>query len=202
MITIGHIENYHIGLNQTWKGKKVSTLTGTEVLAMETELRKNANISKFVYEAGGEGEVYIAPCKPVEQKSNDVKKVYNIGGKSYNSLQELKEDAKNNGIVVTENCNGRSVVIRNGVVTINGIQQGTFDPDKQVILYVFGNTGDIDCQEGSVTVYGDVKEAIAHMGNISCTTIKGNAEAHMGNINATSIEGDAYASMGNIIYKK
>lgn len=201
-MTIGHIGNFHIGLNQTWHGKKVSTLSGTEALAMEAELRQLANIDKFVYEAGGEGEVYISlPSKTTQTKPKSNMSI-NIGGKHYSSWDEVKADAGNNGIIVTENCNGKSVTIRNGVVSLNGQRQCTFDPDKQVILYVFGNTGDIDCQEGSVTVYGDVHDATAHMGNISCETIKGNADANMGNINATTIEGDADASMGNIIYKK
>lgn len=201
--TIGHIGNLHVGLNQTWHGKKVSTLTGTEVLAMEAELRQIADIDKFTYEACGEGEVHISwPSKPVQTTKTSGKCSINIGGKHYSSWDEVKADAGNNGIVVTDFCNVKSVTISNGVVYLNGQRQCTFDPNKQVILYVFGNVGNIDCHEGSVTVYGDVHDATAHMGNISCNTIKGDAEAHMGNINATTIEGDADASMGNIIYKK
>lgn len=202
--TIRKIGNFHIGLNQTWHGKKVITLTGTEALAMEAELRQLANIEKFTYDAGGEGEVHVTwPSQPVQTQKTSGSVSINVNGKHYNSWEELKADAKNsNGIIVTECCNGKSVNIVNGKVFLGGKQQCTFDPDKQVFLYVFGNTGDIDCQEGSVTVYGNVQEATAHMGNISCNTIKGDAEAHMGNINATTIEGDADASMGNIIYKK
>lgn len=202
--TIGIIENFHIGLNQMWHGKKVCTLSAAEVLAMEDELRKFTSIGKFTYDAGGEGDVNITwPSEPVKTNTHNGRTCsINIGGKHYNSWEEVKADAGKNGIIVTENCNGKSITISNGVVYLNGQRQSTFDPSKQVILYVFGNTGDIECQEGSVTVYGNVADATAHMGNISCDTIEGDAEAHMGNISATTIEGGAEASMGNIIYKK
>lgn len=198
----------HIGINQTWHGKKVSSLSQAELLSMKNELKeKGFVINTFVFDQDGTGEVIESVTgkantyteKPKTDPLKARSTVININGKSYSSWSEAIEDAKKNGTTVIQS-NGSSVTIRNGVISMGGNRVGSYDDSQAVNIFICGDTGDVSCDNGSVTIFGNAKNVETNNGSIKAETIEGNAESNCGSIKAETIKGRVEANMGSVIY--
>lgn len=202
------IENQFIGLEQTFNGKRVADMSPSEIIAMERTLLQKADIKKFSYRQGGSGEVYVNASvtggNNNEQYSEQPQKPQsnfsiNIGGKYYNSWDEVMADTTNPHIInrMTIDGSGNKIVERQNRVYING-ELVCDKSQQQVVIVVHGNVSKVDTQTADVRVYGDCGSVETQSGNIEAETISGDADTMSGSIHAKTIKGDASTMSGNV----
>ncbi len=110
---------------------------------------------------------------------------------------------------------GNNVSMRNGVVIIDGVEQGEDFSKEQIInVEIHGNVDELSTGSGNVTtlsaksvktgsgnisVSGSIEgDASTVSGDIDSDIIKGNASSMSGNIKARTIEGDTSSISGDV----
>ena len=207
------IQEQHVGLDQTFRGKRIGDMNAAEILAFEKFMRSKMEIVKFVYDQGGSGEVYkeiegtqifnggnsfggVFTPPAHKQKS---KYSINIGGKHYNSWDEVMQDTDNPSIInkMTIDGNGNKIVEKNGIVYVNG--EPVIDKTQcPIYIVINGNVEEINTQMGDVQVYGDVEHVKTVSGDIKAETIECSCSTMSGDIRANEIGGNASTMSGNV----
>lgn len=199
------IENQHIGLDQTFKGKKVRDLSGSELVELQRFFREKFGVKSFSYDNGGEGELYV------EEDGNEVVNTpivggvlkmphtkITIGGKTYNSWKDVYYDKDIHSKTIITNGFSR-VVEENNMVYVDG----ELVCDKsltQVVIVIQGSAESVETQSGDVYVEGNVNEVNTQSGDINAQKIDCDCSTMSGDIRATIINGDASTMSGNIKY--
>jgi len=129
-----------------------------------------------------------------------------IGGMTFNSFQEMREYGRKNKPSWYHEGPSQSyqnVVIRNGVITIDGKPLNEYEEDQSkrpvFVLCVEGNVQDIKADSADIYVSGDAGTVDTHNGNVTCQGVKGNVHSHNGNIVCGKVDGDVNTYNGNIV---
>lgn len=94
---------------------------------------------------------------------------------------------------------GRSVSIKDGVVTVDGESKGLCAAaGNPISVQVNGDVECIDAESGDVTVNGSAGSVRTQSGDVKCNDIGGDAETMSGNITCRNISGNARTLSGNI----
>lgn len=199
------IGNQHIGLDQTFKGKKVRDLSGSELLELERFFREKFGVKSFSYDSGGEGDLYTevdgneivnTPIEGGIIKMPHTK--ITIGGKTYNSWEEVYNDEAISSKAIVVNGLAR-VVEKNNKVYVDGklVCDKSLTP---VVIVIQGSAESVETQSGDVYVEGNANEVRTQSGNINAQKIECDCSTMSGDIRATIIHGDASTMSGDIRY--
>ena len=94
--------------------------------------------------------------------------------------------------------NGGSIVVRDGVVTVNGVLVDTGDA-RNITLNITGDVGSIDGHIYSVTVNGMVRGNVcSKSGDITCDSIGCDAETSSGDIDVSGNVGGYVKTSGDV----
>lgn len=96
---------------------------------------------------------------------------------------------------------GKTIVVTDGVVYIDGVAQSDGKPLSGLItVQINGNVKSMSMGSGTVTVHGDTGEITTQSGDVDAKNVSGNVSTMSGNITATSIHGSASSMSGNITH--
>jgi uncharacterized protein YjbJ (UPF0337 family) len=114
------------------------------------------------------------------------------------AFQTMIDDISGSIVVNGKRYKGKSVCIRNGVVTVDGVVQEVDMSQIPVNIVIEGSCGSIQNDVGDIkcgNVSGDVQNSV---GDITCNDVTGDVTNSTGDINCKKIGGKATTSVGDI----
>lgn len=105
------------------------------------------------------------------------------------------------GIIINGNeYTGRQVIVNNGRVFVDGVEQGNTQ-NEQVIITISGSVESVEVENGSVNVSGNAHRVKTMSGDVRCSSVSGNVNTMSGDVICDTINGGASTMSGNIIKK-
>ena len=123
----------------------------------------------------------------------------NIGGMTFNSMDEMKEYAhKHHPYWYVETCG--TVIEKDGKIIIDGVTMGDSTENECIRLGVFieGNVEKVETENSSVKIEGNAQHVRTYNGTVHCGDVTGDVETHNGTIRCGNVGGSAKTHNGNI----
>lgn len=106
-------------------------------------------------------------------------------------------------VVNGKSYTGRSVVVRDEKVIIDGVEQTSQSIGHHVTVEIHGDCNTVENAAGNITIHGDVKKnASTDSGDLTCGNVGGSAISMSGDIECGDVRGGVQTMSGDVRMKK
>jgi len=119
-----------------------------------------------------------------------------ICGDNSISIQSGGDACTNGSRSVYGFTGGKSVVITDNQITVNGVV--TKLEGKDIVINITGDVGKLEVQVGNVVVNGNVADLTASCGDITCGDVSGDVKNSCGDIKCGAVGGSVKATCGDV----
>ena len=92
--------------------------------------------------------------------------------------------------------------IVNGVVTVDGVQQGDLKASPQITVHIQGDVGSVRLEAGTITVEGNVLGDLnTASGDIECRDVAGDVSTISGDVKCGAVGGNVKTMSGDVRHR-
>lgn len=104
-----------------------------------------------------------------------------------------------NGTTITQTGGGRTVVVRNGRVTVDGKDVTPEGPEKTINISIEGNVGSLEVDAcDRIEVNGSVGSVTTAAGDVQCGDVHGSVQTMSGDVRCGDVAGSVGTMSGNV----